>query len=72
MLNSPIKNSLDSMKHYSTYQSQFIEMFKDLPINGKIEDLVDKSIASVKKSYQREDEIEYIDISSFTLVKELS
>ena len=39
-------------------------MFKDLPINGKIEDLVDKSIASVKKSYQREDEIEYIDISS--------
>ena len=27
MLNSPIKNSLDSMKHYSTYQSQFIEMF---------------------------------------------
>ena len=55
---------MDSMKHYSTYQSQFIEMFKDLPINGKIEDLVDKSIASVKKSYQREDEIEYIDISS--------
>ena len=45
-------------------KSQFIEMFKDLPINGKIEDLVDKSIASVKKSYQREDEIEYIDISS--------
>ena len=39
-------------------------MFKDLPNNGKIEDLVDKSIASVKKSYQREDEIEYIDISS--------
>ena len=28
MLNSPIKNSLDSMKHYSTYQSQFIEMFE--------------------------------------------
>ena len=27
MSNSPIKNSLDSMKHYSTYQSQFIEMF---------------------------------------------
>ena len=45
-------------------KSQFIEMFKDLPNNGKIEDLVDKSIASVKKSYQREDEIEYIDISS--------
>ena len=55
---------MDSMRHYSTYQSQFIEMFKDLPNNGKIEDLVDKSIASVKKSYQREDEIEYIDISS--------
>ena len=29
MLNSHIKNSLDSMKHYSTYQSQFFEMFKD-------------------------------------------
>lgn len=29
MSNSPIKNSLDSMKHYSTYQSQFIEMFKN-------------------------------------------
>ena len=26
MLNSPIKNTLDSMIHYSTYQSQFIEM----------------------------------------------
>ena len=31
MLNSPIKNFSDSMKHYSTYQSQFIEMFKDSP-----------------------------------------
>ena len=29
MLNSPTKNSLDSMKHYSTYQSQFIEMFNE-------------------------------------------
>ena len=28
MLNSPIKNFSDSMKHYSTYQSQFIEMFE--------------------------------------------
>ena len=28
MLNSHIKNSLDSMKHYSTYQSLFIEMFE--------------------------------------------
>ena len=45
-------------------KSQFIEMFKDLPINGKIEDLVERSIASVKKSYQSGDEIEYIDISS--------
>ncbi len=52
------------MKHYSTYQSQFIEMFKDLPINGKIKDLVERNIASVKKSYQSGDEIEYIDISS--------
>ena len=39
-------------------------MFKDLPINGKIEDLVERNIASVKKSYQSGDEIEYIDISS--------
>ena len=52
------------MKHYSTYQSQFIEMFKNLPINGKIEDLVERNVASVKKSYQSGDEIEYIDISS--------
>ena len=29
-------------------KSQFIEMFKDLPINGKIEDLVERNIASVK------------------------
>ena len=64
MLNSPIKNFSDSMKHYSTYQSQFIEMFKNLPINGKIEDLVERNVASVKKSYQSGDEIEYIDISS--------
>lgn len=45
-------------------KSQFIEMFKDLPINGKVEDLVERNIASVKKSYQSGDEIEYIDISS--------
>ncbi len=45
-------------------KSQFIEMFKDLPINGKIKDLVERNIASVKKSYQSGDEIEYIDISS--------
>ncbi len=45
-------------------KSQFIEMFKNLPINGKIEDLVERNVASVKKSYQSGDEIEYIDISS--------
>lgn len=44
--------------------SQFIEMLKGLSNNGKIENIVDKSIASVKKSYQGDDEIEYIDISS--------
>ena len=44
--------------------SQFIEMFKGLPDNGKIGDLVDKGITSVKKSYKTNDEIEYIDISS--------
>ena len=49
---------------FTSLKSQFIEMFKDLPINGKIEDLVERSIASVKKSYQSGDEIEYIDISS--------
>ena len=49
---------------FTSLKSQFIEMFKDLPINGKIEDLVERNIASVKKSYQSGDEIEYIDISS--------
>ena len=49
---------------FTHLKSQFIEMFKDLPINGKIEDLVERNIASVKKSYQSGDEIEYIDISS--------
>ena len=40
MLNSPIKNFSDSMKHYSTYQSQFIEMFGTLGNpKGKIESL---------------------------------
>ena len=57
MLNCLIINSLVSM-------SQFIEMYKDLLVNGKIEDLVDRKIASVKKSYHDSDEIEYIDISS--------
>ena len=46
------------------FKSQFIEMYKDLLVNGKIEDLVDRKIASVKKSYHDSDEIEYIDISS--------
>ena len=45
-------------------KSQFIEMLKDKPINGKIEDLVEKKIISVKKSYSKDDTIEYIDISS--------
>ena len=35
MLNFPTKNSLDSMKHYSTYQSQFIEMFGSIAENSK-------------------------------------
>ena len=44
--------------------SQFIEMFKDKNPNGRIEDLVDTDIKSVKKSFSKEDSIEYIDISS--------
>ena len=51
--------------------SQFIEMFRELPNNGKIEDLVDKGIASVKKSYKTSDEIEYIDISSIDNVSNI-
>ena len=39
MLNSPIKNSLDSMTHYSTYQSQFIEMFGNYEMNANFGDL---------------------------------
>ena len=45
-------------------QSQFIEMFKNLPINGVIKDLTVGNIASVKKTYGKEDKINYIDISS--------
>lgn len=45
-------------------QSQFIEMFKHKKPNGKIADLVDANIKSVKKSFNKEDMIEYIDISS--------
>ena len=44
--------------------SQFIEMFKDKKTNGKIADLVDTDIKSVKKSFNKDDLIEYIDISS--------
>ena len=40
MSNSPIKNSLDSMKHYSTYQSQFIEMFGSESNKVLLEDVV--------------------------------
>ena len=44
--------------------SQFIEMFKHKRPNGKIADLVDANIKGVKKSFNKEDMIEYIDISS--------
>ena len=44
--------------------SQFIEMFKDKKTNGKIADLVDTDIKSVKKLFNKDDLIEYIDISS--------
>ena len=39
-------------------------MFKHKRPNGKIADLVDVNIKSVKKSFNKEDMIEYIDISS--------
>ena len=45
-------------------QSQFIEMFKLLPVNGTISDLTEGPPTSVKKTYSNEDMIEYIDISS--------
>ena len=45
-------------------KSQFIEMFKDKQTDGKIADLVDTDIKSVKKSFNKDDSIEYIDISS--------
>ena len=47
MLNSPIKNFSDSMKHYSTYQSQFIEMFQGEFPTEKWEDCL--SITNGKK-----------------------
>ena len=45
-------------------KSQFIEMFKLLPVNGTINDLTEGSPTSVKKTYSNEDMIEYIDITS--------
>lgn len=49
---------------FDGFKSQFIEMFKDKKTNGKIADLVDTDIKSVKKSFNKDDLIEYIDISS--------
>lgn len=49
---------------FDGFKSQFIEMFKNLPVNGVIKDLTVGNIASVKKSYSKEDIINYIDISS--------
>lgn len=49
-------------------KSQFIEMIKDKQPNGKIGDLVDTNIKSVKKTHDVDDAIEYIDISSIDSV----
>jgi type I restriction enzyme M protein len=49
-------------------KSQFIEMIKDKQPNGKIGDLVDTNIKSVKKTHDVDDGIEYIDISSIDSV----
>ena len=49
---------------FGDFKSQFIEMFKDLPVNGTISDLTEGAPTSVKKTYGYEDMIEYIDISS--------
>lgn len=45
-------------------KSQFIEMFGKEKANGTIADLIDKGIKSVKKTYDADETIEYIDISS--------
>lgn len=45
-------------------QSRFIEMFGKEKANGTIADLIDKGIKSVKKTYDADEIIEYIDISS--------
>ena len=58
ILHQADKSGFDGLK------SQFIEMFKDKKTNGKITDLVDTDIKSVKKSFNKDDLIEYIDISS--------
>lgn len=49
---------------FGDFKSQFIEMFKVLPVNGTISDLTEGFPTSVKKTYGNEDMIEYIDISS--------
>ena len=45
-------------------KAQFIEMIGKKELNGKIADLVDDNILSVKRTYSLDDNIEYIDISS--------
>lgn len=60
---SVIARQADKSK-FVGFKSQFIEMFKNLPVNGVIKDLTVGNIASVKKSYSKEDIINYIDISS--------
>ena len=49
---------------FGGFKSQFIEMLFKKPITGKVGDLVDKKIFSVKKIHSMNDIIEYIDISS--------
>lgn len=58
-----IAEQVDKSK-FGDFKSQFIEMFKDLPVNGTISDLTEGAPTSVKKIYGYEDMIEYIDISS--------
>ena len=68
--NQEVISTLSAILHQSDkskfvgFKSQFIEMFKNLPVNGVIKDLTVGNIASVKKSYSKEDIINYIDISS--------
>lgn len=65
MLNSPTKNSLDSMKHYSTYQSQFIEMFGSNDCESKplsdLTSLITKGTTPTSVGFNfEEDGIKYI------------